>query len=798
MSSWFGFSSSSPSSRSDERESKSNDDGATAATDDDDDDDETASIRTTTAPRRRRPSAFRRRADEGATFTSSKCPPGPGLQNSCELPFGFVWTPMAAYNDGDGGDGDGEENIGSSNTSAYGTKNRRRKMAVVRCTGEESLPPVLCLGCLAYLNPFAEMNYSTGVWTCPLCGRENVAPKDELHREGSKLMPALRSSVVEYRQRMPSQGDLSKNNGRAPAEDGGHKRTSDDDDDDGEADYCTYVLVVDENLSPADGQAIAPAMENLLKGQFEAARGGGGRNGTAESFPTARMGLVVFGKAVAVYKLGLPPGLASADMYCPPGDADGDEGSLANGDMEKQPYLAEFHPGDSLTTLRTCLSSVFGMTVPHSSSNSSGTMPGMSRMEMLVKRKDARVRRELQHLNGTSHVGPAESPWVKRGEDAKAGHPKRCTGEAVQCALDLAGTQMSQMKPSRTSRIIVFTNGCPNIGDGSVVTGRSLMAVRNRNAKLNQKAQKTGKQPAHDVVDGAMLQKAVEYFDLTANFAVSSGVGFDVFCCGVHELALPAYQALVEPSGGYVIPLLSFDEKFQLQHNLNFLLEHTYMSRSRYIPEDMDDNGGAECILDIRSEIFVSPTQLCGSGEVLTNHRMVENERPAFAAGAALAADHGIKTNNLPSTEAIEVSLTRIQVGRVDPLSTFAIMLEIDDNIRSEDDYAFFQLVSRYISRNGREEITRVCSFKLPVAKDVSDFVAGLDDEAVSVVLGKAAVYRVLHGRQETSSPRDVSAAGDTDAQEKLAYDTQVDLDATVQRISGAFRLLGLEEKMRR
>jgi hypothetical protein len=116
----------------------------------------------------------------------------------------------------------------------------------------------------------------------------------------------------------------------------------------------------------------------------------------------------------------------------------------------------------------------------------------------------------------------------------------------------------------------------------------------------------------------------------------------------------------------------------------------------------------------------------------------------------------------------------------------------------TDDDYAFFQFVSRYVSRQGNEEITRVCSFKLPVAKDISDFVNSVDDETVSVVLGKAAVYRALHGREDSSETRNIIAAADEDSLEKMAYDSQLDLDATVQRISGAFRLLGLEEKIRR
>ncbi len=630
---------------------------------------------------------------------------------------------------------------------------------------------------------------------CPLCGHENVVPKDQLY-PGSSLMTALKASVVEYRQPQFDRNDNDKvRRGTARSS---HTYNGDDEDED----YCTYVLLVDENLSPSDGQAIAPAIENLLKEQFEA-QNCNIVNDDDDSFPTARVGLVVFGKSVAIYRLGLSPGLASADIYPPVPDADAADDPVSNGEPEKRAYLAEFQPGQSLISLRNSLASVFGITVSPSTASGTAAKRSPSRMEMLAKRKEARIRKENQHANvgnfNGDNGGPVESPWVKRRQEAMTGHPKRCTGEAVQRALDLAGMTTSHSKPSRTSRILLFTNGCPNCGDGTVVAERSVIDNDNRKGTSKKSLRRRGERPSHDVVDSTMLQKAVEYFDMTAKLAVSSGVGVDVFCSGVHELALPAYQALVEPSGGYVLPLLSFDETAQFQHNLKFLLENTYMSRSKFIPEGMDENTGAECILDIRSEIFVTPTQLCGSGEVLPNDgaRLVENERSTFAAGAAIAAKSGIKTNKLPSVNAMEVSMTRIQVGRVDPLSTFAVLLEIDDSIEEEDEFAFFQLISRYVSRNGKEAITRVCSFKLSIAKDVSDFVASVDDEAVSVVLGKAAVYRALHGREETSDTRDMTAAGDTDAQEKLAYDTQLDLDATIQRISGAFRLLGLEEKMR-
>mmetsp|Transcript_23585 Transcript_23585/g.25117 ORF Transcript_23585/g.25117 Transcript_23585/m.25117 type:complete len:964 (-) Transcript_23585:2914-5805(-) len=685
-------------------------------------------------------SGFRRRADDGASFTASKCPHDSGLENSCEMPFGFVWTPMAVYKTKQSDD----------------TSNDSKGMSIIQCDSD-ALPPVLCLACLAYINPFAEIDFATGIWGCPLCGQENVVPKNQL-RDGSEIMIALQSPFVEYRQAtQPDRDEMEEKMDKNEQE---------------ASDYCTYLLVVDENLSPKDGQAIAPAMEAIIKEHSSV-----GPDGT---FPKTRIGLIVFGKSASMYQLGLS-GLASADIYVPAMEDDDEEFDI---DTERRVYLAEVEPEDNLTSLKKSLSSIFGVAVEENSDVTSQTSTGTlsSRLAMLSLKKAARLRKEENNENKDLNMD-TKSPWTKLYEESLSGHPKRCTGEALQCAIDLANGDISN--PSRTTRIVLFTNGCPNSGDGNVVKGVSQMSRKKR-----------GKRPTHDIVDTDMLQKAVEYFDMAANFAISVGIGIDVFCCGVTELALPAYQAMVEPSGGYVMPLVSFDIP-QLEQNLKFILQNSYISRSMNIPEEIFDN--LECILDIRSDSFVTPTQLCGSGKVLPdfNTEMVENERSAFEEGSKLAAEKGFKTSNLPSSKAMELSMTRIQLGRVDPLCTITVMMEIGDSISEEDDYAFFQLVSRYVCPKGNEEITRICSFKLPVAEDINDFVSSIDDEAMSVVLAKVAVYRSLHGREETSDTRDLTVVRDADTQEKLEFDTQLDIDATVQRISGAFRLLGLEEKTR-
>jgi len=52
-----------------------------------------------------------------------------------------------------------------------------------------------------------------------------------------------------------------------------------------------------------------------------------------------------------------------------------------------------------------------------------------------------------------------------------------------------------------------------------------------------------------------------------------------------------------------------------------------------------------------------------------------------------------------------------------------------------------------------------------------------------------------MYGR-EISDENDVVLAPDRDQLEHLAFEAQRDLDATIQRVSGAFRLLRLEQSL--
>lgn len=193
---------------------------------------------------------------------------------------------------------------------------------------------------------------------------------------------------------------------------------------------------------------------------------------------------------------------------------------------------------------------------------------------------------------------------------------------------------------------------------------------------------------------------------------------------------------------------------------------------------------------------FLSATHLVGSGELLDEDQknLLSNERSAFAIGASLAASHGFQTNELPATEALEETLTRLSLGHFDPLATLSVMLRVNDEYPM-DEVAFFQCTVRYVEKDGKTLVTRVYSHQLPVASSVSDFLDSVDEEVVPVLLGKEAVYRSMYGR-EISDENDVVLAPDRDQLEHLAFEAQRDLDATIQRVSGAFRLLRLEQSL--
>lgn len=179
---------------------------------------------------------------------------------------------------------------------------------------------------------------------------------------------------------------------------------------------------------------------------------------------------------------------------------------------------------------------------------------------------------------------------------------------------------------------------------------------------------------------------------------------------------------------------------------------------------------------------------MVGPGELVEQNKdLLANERSSFAVGASLATSRSIKIDNLPSDDIVDATLTRLHLGRFDPISTFSIMFQINEFFQNES-HALFQFIARFVDRHGNVLVTRVYSRRLSIAKSIGEFLDVVDEDVVPVLLGKEAVYRSIYGRdaKKTETPDSVTL-------ENYAHVAQQDIDATIQRISVAYRLLGLQ-----
>jgi hypothetical protein len=197
---------------------------------------------------------------------------------------------------------------------------------------------------------------------------------------------------------------------------------------------------------------------------------------------------------------------------------------------------------------------------------------------------------------------------------------------------------------------------------------------------------------------------------------------------------------------------------------------------------------------------FLTSTHLIGPGELVENSpEPLLNEQVAFLKGNELANKHGTALpkgkKDQSSMAILDATQTRIRLGRYDPLSTFSVMIRLNDSYQNEE-HAFFQGIVRFVDAAGQSLVTRVTSHRLSVASDVGEYLEAIDEEVVPVLLGKEAVYRSMFGRDADSDhPFHVAY---TDELDSLAYDAQRDLDNTIFRISSAFRLLSLVQGTKR
>jgi hypothetical protein len=127
-----------------------------------------------------------------------------------------------------------------------------------------------------------------------------------------------------------------------------------------------------------------------------------------------------------------------------------------------------------LNNLMRCISAAYGISL---SAENQKTKTVETRLLQCLgwnacESKEARIRRQQSSSSGPGDddegITPAKSPWTLAKGGSKSALQSVVLAKLNQCAIDLATA--GSTNTARTSRILLFTDGCPNYGDGSVVS----------------------------------------------------------------------------------------------------------------------------------------------------------------------------------------------------------------------------------------------------------------------------------------------------------------------------------------
>ena len=198
-------------------------------------------------------------------------------------------------------------------------------------------------------------------------------------------------------------------------------------------------------------------------------------------------------------------------------------------------------------------------------------------------------------------------------------------------------------------------------------------------------------------------------------------------------------------------------------------------------------------------------THVNGSGSILnsTDIDLLPNEESSFAECKERAHNRGLVTYNLPSTKIFQDLVTRVHMGRYDPQSSFAVMMQVKERLVTDrNQFAHFQIVVRYVNpRNKVELITRVITERLLTTDNEIQFLNDVNEDALCVVLAKEAAYRAMHIRKDTDTELNGNKKRDpfvmqnqtTLANDEVEFSTaesQRNLDTTIHFITRARKLL--------
>ncbi|XP_019180440.1 PREDICTED: protein transport protein sec23-1 [Ipomoea nil] len=361
--------------------------------------------------------------------------------------------------------------------------------------------PLICSDCGAVLNPYARVDYTTRIWSCPFCYRKNPFPKSYLaiseNNIPAELFPTY--STVEYQLgkkglAMPHNNHSAPNlmpgfgNGsslvspRSPSF-SSHPSFSGSSSMAPGAD-CTgpaFVFVVDACTPDEELRVVKNELLHVI----------------AQLPDYALVGLVVFDSMVRVYDLSF------ADCF----------------------RVVLFHGERELSSQET--KQLLGI---HPVKYQTGMMPSVQKEGFLVRLSDGEfsISAAIEDIQSLPNVRP--------------GHrPVRATGVAVSVAVGL----LEGYLVNTGSRITIFTSGPTTIGPGKVVDSDFRNAIRTH----------------RDVDNGhaAYYTKSCGFYKKISERLSDSSIVLDLFACSLDQVGAAELKDPVECSGGFMMLGESFE-----------------------------------------------------------------------------------------------------------------------------------------------------------------------------------------------------------------------------------------------
>ena len=241
-------------------------------------------------------------------------------------------------------------------------------------------------------------------------------------------------------------------------------------------------------------------------------------------------------------------GICSADIF-------NDSHMIDSENVEERGYLSPLN-FETKTSILQILKAIINATVKDQAKINAANQhesSSLSRREMLRLRREQRLIAEKKKSNSYAFPNLNSSKGNLNQENnqffgykrnqykalPQIKHKKRCTGIAMSLAVDLVKSSSCQK-----GRIILFTNGCPNVGAASVVSPykgdennlknkisqRIPLPLGDGNGRTNKNKYITKKRT--DKVDPNMMRTSIEYFKILGKEAFELGFGIDVFCSG--------------------------------------------------------------------------------------------------------------------------------------------------------------------------------------------------------------------------------------------------------------------------